>query len=72
MNAELEEPQEVKALFHLIIIVKTSLIWVLWGIYIIPKYRCYIPSIGYHFISSKENCDGEGTKENLMGYGFAM
>ena len=38
----------------------------------IPIYRCYVPSIGDHFISSSANCDGEGTKESLMGYGFAM
>ena len=38
----------------------------------IPIYRCYVSSNGDHFISSSANCDGEGTKESLMGYGFAM
>jgi hypothetical protein len=38
----------------------------------IPIYRCYVPSIGDHFISSSEDCDGEGRQESLMGYGFAM
>ena len=37
----------------------------------IPIYRCIIKSNIDHFISSKENCDGKGTKEALMGYGFA-
>ena len=39
----------------------------------IPIYRCIIPN-GDHFISSNENCDGEGegTSEALMGYGFPM
>ena len=37
----------------------------------IPIYRC-IASTGDHFISSNENCNGEGTNEALMGYGFDM
>ena len=37
----------------------------------IPIYRCLIKSNSDHFISSKANCDGKGTKEALMGYGFA-
>ena len=38
----------------------------------IPIYRCIIPSNIDHFISTKANCDGKGTNEALMGYGFAM
>ena len=37
----------------------------------IPIYRCVV-STGDHFISSNENCDGEGSVEALMGFGFAM
>ena len=37
----------------------------------IPIYRCFV-STGDHFVSSNENCDGEGSFEALMGFGFAM
>jgi len=37
----------------------------------IPIYRCVV-STGDHFISSNENCDGEGSFEAFMGFGFAM
>ena len=38
----------------------------------IPIYRCIIKSNADHFISSNSNCDGKGTAEALMGYGFKM
>ena len=38
----------------------------------IPIYRCIINSNADHFISSNSYCDGEGSVEALMGYGFNM
>ena len=38
----------------------------------IPIYRCIIKSNADHFISSNSNCDGKGSAEALMGYGFKM
>ena len=38
----------------------------------IPIYRCFIKSNGDHFISSSSNCEGKGTQESFMGYGFSM
>ena len=36
----------------------------------IPIFRCIIPGNADHFISSDANCDGIGTAEALMGFGF--
>ena len=38
----------------------------------IPIYRCFISSIGDHFITTDPNCEGKGKTEALMGYGFKM
>ena len=38
----------------------------------IPIYRCYVSNSGDHYITSDSNCEGNGKRESLMGYGFKM